>query len=226
MFELSKRLLSCASLVSSKNIVDVGTDHAKLPIWLLKNNIINDSIACDITDFSINRSINNVKKYKLQDKIKVVFSDGLSNIDQNYSDTIVIAGLGGTTISEILRKCPWTNKKNKNFILQPTKSDSDLRIFLANSGFSIDSELVVNDSKFSYSTILSKFTGSTYKFDDLYPFVGKIHPCKESCNYIKKHIRYIEKILKGAIINDNIELINKTEKVYTGLCNFLSDCRK
>ena len=225
MFNLSKRLLSCANLVSSKNMVDVGSDHAKLPIWLVKNKIIDNAIACDITDFSINRSMNNVEKYNLKDKIKVIFSDGLSNIDENYSDTIVIAGLGGETISNILQKCNWNNKKDKKFILQPTKSDSDLRIFLAENGFCIESENVVNDGKYSYSTIVSKFTGHAYEFDDLYPFVGKIFPCEESFNYIQKHVNYIEKILQGTKIDGNMK-IKKVESTYLKLKDFLSKCRK
>ena len=59
------------------------------------------------------KSLNNVKKYALEDKIKVVLSDGLQNIDENFSDTIVIAGLGGKTISKILKECTWSNKKSK-----------------------------------------------------------------------------------------------------------------
>lgn len=226
MFKLSKRLLSCANLVSSRNIIDVGTDHAKLPIWLVKNNIIDNALACDITDFSINRSLHNVEKYNLTEQIKVVFSDGLSAIDQNYSDTIVIAGLGGETISEILQKCRWENKKDKKFILQPTKSDLDLRIFLAKNGFIIESERVVNDGKYSYSTIVSKFTGSVFEFDDLYPFVGKILPCEESFNYVQKHIKYVEKIIKGTRIDGNIDSVKKMSIIHSKLENFLSQCRK
>ena len=77
MFKLCKRLLACANFVSSKTIVDAGTDHAKLPIWLVKNKIIDYALACDINKFSVVKSLNNVKKYALEDKIKVVLSDGL-----------------------------------------------------------------------------------------------------------------------------------------------------
>ena len=224
MFELSKRLKQCASLVNSDSMVDIGTDHAKLPIWMIKNQLIQYSIASDITKFSVRRSLNNVKKYNLEDKIKVVLSDGFTNIDENFSDCVVIAGLGGESISNILKNCQWKNKKDKKFILQPSKSDSYLRDFLYKNGFCIESEFIVNDHNYSYSTILSRYSGKSYHFDEIYPFIGKIIPCKDSSDYIKKQIRYVEKILEGAKIKRDSNLIHKTEKILSGLYDFLSDC--
>ena len=224
MFKLCKRLLPCANFVSSKAIVDVGTDHAKLPIWLVKNKIIDYALACDINKFSVVKSLNNVKKYALEDKIKVVLSDGLQNIDKNFSDTIVIAGLGGKTISKILRECPWSNKKSKKFILQPTRCDHDLRIFLAKNGFQIDSELVVNDGIYNYSTILSRYTGEELEFDDLYPFVGKIRPKKASLNYLERQVRYIEKCSLG--FKSNEEKSKNTKKLLSKMKEFISKCKE
>ena len=212
MFKLCKRLLLCANFVSSKAIVDVGTDHAKLPL------------ACDINKFSVVKSLNNVKKYALEDKIKVVLSDGLQNIDKNFSDTIVIAGLGGKTISKILRECPWSNKKSKKFILQPTRCDHDLRIFLAKNGFQIDSELVVNDGIYNYSTILSRYIGGELEFDDLYPFVGKIRPKKASLNYLERQVRYIEKCSLGFKYNE--EKSKNTKKLLSKMKEFISKCKE
>lgn len=224
MFELSKRLKQCASLINSDSMIDVGTDHAKLPIWMIKNHLIKFSIASDITEFSVRRSLNNVKKYNLEDKIKVVLSDGFANIDENFSDFIVIAGLGGESISNILKNCQWRNKKDKVFILQPSKSDSYLRYFLSRNGFYIESEFIINDHNYSYSTILSRYSGESYNFDESYYFIGKILPCKDSFNYIKKQIRYVEKIFEGAKIKGEYDSINRVEKILTGLYDFLSDC--
>lgn len=224
MFELSKRLQQCVSLVNSDSIIDIGTDHAKLPIWMIKNNLIKSSLASDITEFSVRRSLNKIKKYNLEDKIKVVLSDGFTNIDENFSDCVVIAGLGGESISNILKNCQWKNKKDKKFILQPSKSDSYLRNFLSQNGFYIESESIVSDHNYSYSTILSRYSGKSYHFDEIYSFIGKIIPCKDSSDYIKKQIRYVEKILEGAKIKRDSNLIHKTEKILSGLYDFLSDC--
>ena len=111
MFKLSERLMACAEFVNSENIVDIGTDHAKLPIWLVKNNIIKYAYACDINRFSLEKSRKNIQKYNLDEKIKVFYSDGLSNVSENIAETIVIAGLGGETIKNILKNCTWDKKK-------------------------------------------------------------------------------------------------------------------
>ena len=224
MFELSRRLKQCASLVNSDSMVDIGTDHAKLPIWMIKNQLIKYSLASDITEFSVRRSLNNIRKYNLEDRIKVILSDGFTNIDENFSNFVVIAGLGGESISNILKNCWWKNKKDKKFILQPSKSDSYLRSFLSQNGFHIESEFVVNDHNYSYTTILSRYSGKFYNFDEIYHFIGKIVPCKDNSDYIKKQIRYVEKILEGAKIKRESDLLNRTEKILYGLHDFLSDC--
>ena len=200
MFKLSERLTSCAEFINSESIVDVGTDHAKLPIWLIKNNIIKFAYACDINKFSIEKSRKNIQKYNLDKKIKVFYSDGLSNVSENIAETIVIAGLGGETIKNILKKCTWSekNKKNKKFILQPTKYDHVLRDFLLKNNFEIIQEKIVNHNKYNYTNILCEFSGKNYKnykFDKLHTFLGKIPANKASIEYVKKNIRYLEKFL-------------------------------
>ena len=225
MFKISKRLYSCAQFVKSNSIVDVGTDHAKLPIWLIKNNIIDSAFACDIVPFSIERSINNIRKYRLEKKIKIFYSDGLTNVDENLSDTVVIAGLGGETISRIIKNCSWKFNKNKKFILQPTKSESNLRIFLLNNKFEVDSEVAINDGQHSYSTILSHFSGVSQKVDCLYPWIGKLSPCKESYNYALKNLRYLEKLFYGLKFKNNVKQQENLGNVISDLKKFLSFCR-
>lgn len=220
MFNIDSRLFSCASLVHSDSIIDVGTDHCKLPIWMVKNNLIKNALACDINPYSVRKSIDNVKKYHLENKIKVVQSDGLLNIDIGFLDTIVIAGLGGKTIANILQECQ--SKLNKHFILQPTKSESFLHSFLSENGFNIDSESVVLFNGFSYVTISSTFTGQKYYTDPTFPFIGKIKPCINSIPYVEKQIRYLQKKIDGL----KLMMIptDKFEKIKEELILFLSEC--
>lgn len=225
MFKISKRLHSCVQFIKSGSIVDVGTDHAKLPIWLIENRIIDYAFACDVVSFSIERSINNVKKYGLENKIKVFFSNGLTNVVESLSDTVVITGLGGETISKIIQECPWKFNKNKNFILQPTKSESSLRIFLLKNKFKIDSEIAVNDGKYSYSTILAHFSGIPQRVNCLYPWIGHLSPCKESYNYALKNLRYLEKLCYGLKSKNNVEQQENLKNVISDLKQFLSFCR-
>ena len=222
---LKNRLLVCSHLVRSSSILDVGTDHAKLPIYLVSRGIVSKAFGCDINSYSVKRSIDNVNRHNLGQKIKVFLSDGLKNVDKDMSDTIIISGLGGKTISEIIRCCPWKITENKDFILQPTKSESYLRIFLAKNKFVIDREIAVNDGKYSYSTMLVHFTGHEQENDDLYPWIGKLSPCKESYNYVSKHIRYIEKLLYGFKYKNNAQQQEKFETLLNKLKEFLSSCK-
>jgi len=226
--------MSCAEFVNSESIVDVGTDHAKLPIWLIKNNIIKYAYACDINKFSLEKSRKNIQKYDLDKKIKIFYSDGLSNVSENMAKFIVIAGLGGETIKNILKNCTWSekNKKNKKFVLQPTKYDHVLRDFLLKNNFEIIQEKIVNHNKYNYTTILCEFLGKNYKnyknykFDKLYAFLGKIPANKTSIEYIKKNIRYLEKFLFGAKINKNTKYQIEIESIILDLKNFIKICEK
>ena len=212
MFKLDSRLMACAEFINSESIVDVGTDHAKLPIWLVKNRIIKYAFACDINKFSLEKSKKNIQKYDLDKKIEVFYSNGLSNVSENIAETIVIAGLGGETIKNILKSCTWNekDKKNKKFILQPTKYDHILRDFLSKNNFEIVKEKIINH----------------YKFDNLYNFLGKIPANKNSIEYVKKNIRYLEKFLFGAKMNKNIQYQNKIEDIILGLKKFIKICEE
>ena len=228
MFKLDSRLMACAEFINSESIVDVGTDHAKLPIWLVKNKIIKFAYACDINKFSLEKSKKNIQKYDLDKKIEVFYSNGLSNVSENIAETIVIAGLGGETIKNILKSCTWNekDKKNKKFILQPTKYDHILRDFLSKNNFEIVKEKVVNQNKYNYTTMLCKFSVKNYKFNSLYNFLGKIPANKNSIEYVKKNIRYLEKFLFGAKMNKNIQYQNKIEDIILGLKKFIRICEE
>ena len=99
--KLSKRLLTIADLIDTKNVIDVGCDHALLDIYLTQEKQLN----CRGTDISskvLENAKNNVKKYNLEKKIPLILTNGLENIKIKKDDTIIIAGMGASTILEIL----------------------------------------------------------------------------------------------------------------------------
>ena len=85
----SKRLLEIASLVPvHSTVVDVGCDHGLLDIYLtLHRNC--KCTASDINENCLKSARENIKKYSLVDKIKVVKSDGLNDVKYNKTDYIV-----------------------------------------------------------------------------------------------------------------------------------------
>ena len=103
MIKLSKRLSCIADYVDDNySIVDIGCDHALLDIYLVQTRKNIKIIASDINQNALNNAILNIKKYKLENNITTVLSNGLDNIDMLGINTIVISGMGSHTIVGIL----------------------------------------------------------------------------------------------------------------------------
>ncbi|ATG97356.1 class I SAM-dependent methyltransferase [Mesoplasma lactucae] len=85
-------------------IADIGTDHAYLPIKAINNKQAKHAYAVDVNEKPLHQASENIKKANLSDDIETILSDGLDFFNKNktYLDYVVIAGLGSTTISEIL----------------------------------------------------------------------------------------------------------------------------
>ncbi|MBQ4515162.1 MAG: SAM-dependent methyltransferase, partial [Clostridia bacterium] len=100
---MTPRLLAIADCVTKgSTIADIGTDHAYIPIYLMQKGIIKKAYAMDINEGPISRAEDNILKFKMDDKIVTRLSDGLKKLELGEADEIVIAGMGGILISEIL----------------------------------------------------------------------------------------------------------------------------
>ena len=98
------RIKALASLVDKDSrLVDIGTDHALLPIYLYENEITKKVTGSDISSNALEFAKNNLKKHNLSDKIKLIVSDGFTNLNDEY-DTAVISGMGTDTIKKMLKK--------------------------------------------------------------------------------------------------------------------------
>lgn len=117
--KLSPRLLKVAELVSGKTVADIGTDHGKLLIYLLKKNKINFGIGSDVADGPASACRKNVFLYGLSDKIEVRIGDGLETISENEIESIIIAGMGGELILKILSENINVAQSAKEIIVQP-----------------------------------------------------------------------------------------------------------
>ena len=135
-----KRLEAIASLVDKDAFtLDIGTDHAYLPIYLINNNITNKVIASDISKNVLSQSLNNLKKYNLDDKVLLVQSDGLNNIKDNV-DIAIIAGMGAHTIINIINKA---KKLPKKLIIQSNNNVDKVRKYMQGINYKIIKEMVV-----------------------------------------------------------------------------------
>ena len=101
--EYCKRLDAVKSLVpKGSRLLDIGTDHASLPIDLVCSKKIKSAIASDVNSKPLMRAKEEIEKNGLSDKIKTVLSNGFENVDSDSFDCVAICGMGGHLIAEII----------------------------------------------------------------------------------------------------------------------------
>lgn len=151
---LSKRLEQVALMVTKGNtIADIGTDHGYVPIYLIKNNICPKAYAMDINQGPIEIAKNNIISYGLEEQIIAIQSDGLDMLEPNKADTVIIAGMGGELIVNILekglKKLENCKKPIKELVLSPQKRIDMVRKYLMDNNWHIvDEKMLIDMNKF------------------------------------------------------------------------------
>lgn len=173
--KLSPRLEACAELISGSVVCDVGTDHALLPVFLVGSGRCTCAVASDIGDKPLEAARRTILAAQLCDKISVVKSDGLDGISPDGITDVVIAGMGGELIAEIVCRCEWL-KSGVRLILQPMTKTERLRCALRAAGFSVESERFVSDNGHVYTVMLVHYTGMKCLMPRMSAYTG--NPCK------------------------------------------------
>lgn len=155
MITVNKKLQTIASLINHANkVVDVGSDHALLAIYLLQNQKCQYVYNLDINIEPLQQGIKNCEKYQVIKKTTNLLSDGLTNIKENLSvDYIVVAGMGGNNMQNIIETIP-INVQWNNLILSPNNNVDKLRQFLKSKHWKISYETVINENDAYYEIIL------------------------------------------------------------------------
>ncbi len=223
-FKINNRLLKCAETVSQgAKIADIGSDHAYIPIYLALKRKITHALACDIRPGPLSNAKNNIDKYKLNNVIETRLSNGFENVDEHEADEIIIAGMGGNTIANILQNCTWKNKKTKKFILQPMKYEDKLRMYLAKSGYKIIKEKAVICSGKVYTVMEAVFTGIPYFLSDEEKYIGKLTENLDdnAKAYIRKQIKNLINHKKGAHHKERCKEEERYAEIIKNLENIL-----
>ena len=173
MLPITKRLLVCAELVpQGARVADIGCDHGYLGIWLLRENRAAFVVASDLREKPLESARKNALKYGVSDQMAFVCADGLTGIEPESVDTIVCAGMGGDLIRMVLDASPWSLAGRHTLILQPQSSQYDLRMWLSEKGFVIDSETPIEDAGHVYSAMRLRYTGSPHVLSPLHAFLS------------------------------------------------------
>jgi len=195
---LPHRLAIVAGLVPPCNrLIDIGTDHALLPIELIRHRVCQKAIAADIRSGPLAAAKHNITAAGLADKIETCLSDGLAKIELQPDDAVVIAGLGGYEMMDILGSQP---RNCLGIILQPMKSTPELRQWLGRNGYLITDEDLADDMRRSYAVIRCHYHGEPCEMNPLQIQIGPILSEKKPegfVSYLDRQIHRIEKQRRG-----------------------------
>lgn len=154
---LSPRLDLVAALVPEGKIVaDIGTDHARLPLFLVEQGICPRVIAVELNEGPYRVACRQVRKRGAGDRIQVRRGHGFSAIKPGEVEVAVMAGLGGRTIIHIVRNHPAVTEKISHFILQPMTDGEELRLWLSRHYFRIVTEALVAEEGRLYEVIVAQ----------------------------------------------------------------------
>lgn len=153
---ISKRLNKISSHIKGKRMADIGTDHGLVPIFLIENKIVDYAIAADISKPSLQKAIDLAKEKNIE--LDARLGDGMEVLKtEDGIETVVIAGMGGVLIGEILSASEIS--KNVRLILQPMQGSKELRKYLFENGYEIvDEDVVFEDDRY-FEIIVAEYDG-------------------------------------------------------------------
>lgn len=207
--EITKRLKIVSSFIPKKRTVyDIGCDHALLDIFLTIYNE-NKCYACDIKESALSFAVKNINKYNLTDKIRVICSNGFTNIEVEENSIAVITGMGTSTILDILSNSQIN--KIDFFIIQSNNDHFLLRKELAKRNLKIVDEIVVYDKGIYYLTFKVvhgkvKYSKKDLEFGPILRKDDSIDTLMYYNNVLKQKITILKK-MPGKYLGKKIKLI-------------------
>ena len=206
--KLSPRLNAAAGLVrEGARLCDVGCDHGYVPVSLVLSGRIPSAVACDINEGPLASCQGLVASYDLEDKIKCVLSDGLRQIDGDRIDDILLAGMGGELIADILERCPYA--KEKHIITNAMTHPEIARKWMFEHGFEIQHDIIVPDGRHHYSIFDAVYTGEYCEYTEADCFLGNIKDFSDKEFFIHL-LHYLRNKQKGGY--DFADIISKIEE--------------
>jgi len=198
---ISKRLKSVVSFIDKDDsVVDVGCDHGLLSIYLVENKLVKEVIASDINQNALNSAIANIKARELE--IPCVLSDGINDVSLDSVNTLVISGMGTSTIIHILSDKNKL-KKIRKIITQSNNNHYELRSFMNEIGYYLKNENYTYDKGKWYVT--SAFIKSGEKNEEMVLKYGLLNNEEYNDYLVSKYREIIEKIPTTSEDRDKLE---------------------
>lgn len=168
---LSMRLERVAAHVpNGARLADIGSDHAYLPVALLRRGVIEAAVAGEVASTPFQAAARTVRDNGLEQQITVRLADGLAAIEASDAITVIsLCGMGGETIRDILEAGKTHLNGLERLVLQPNGGEQPLRLWLMNNGYRILSEELLHENRFYYEIIVAERAGAmSYTAEELY----------------------------------------------------------
>lgn len=182
------------------SFLDIGTDHAYLPAFLIESGVAKRAIASDINPNPLMNAEKTLEGEELSDKIELRLSDGFEDIKPDEATEIAVAGMGGIVIAEMLEKTEWLRDAKYHLVLQPMTHFYDVRKALNGYGFEILEEKAVEEGKRVYLVISARYSGKTEEKDEGWYYFGSLLNSENEADkkYIKKVVTSLKKKYNGS----------------------------
>lgn len=227
--KLSERLQKIADLIPrGARLADIGTDHAYIPAYLAQNGTIEYAVASDVIEGPLNHARNTVRETQTESIVDIRLGNGLKTVSAGEVNAVVIAGMGGILISEILSDAPDVIQKCDTVLLQPMTGIYELRKYLRGK-FTIVKESIAKENEKLYLILSVKYGADTEEAtDEAYLYVGKYlfdHRPEHFDEYFDKIIGQLEKKLVGLRRSrgDANEKIEELEALLNDLCKLYNN---
>ncbi len=153
----NKRLNAISEIFDNELVIDIGSDHGYLPLDLLKKNKVKNAIIIEVNQGPLENAISNIRKFGFSLNCRTLLSNGLQKLEIEAIENagIVVAGMGGKLISEIISNDLEKFKKAKLY-LQPNNNEAQLRQYLMDNGFQVLNDLIIEDEGIIYEIIVAE----------------------------------------------------------------------
>jgi len=208
---LDARLAAAAAYVRPGCVAaDVGCDHGRLSVALAAQGKCRKIIASDIRPAPLATAQRLVTLHGCGDVVECRLGAGLSVLHPGEADDIVIAGVSGVTVCEMLEQAPeafYAAKPGMRFIFIPATKHPFLRRWLAQHGFALLDETPVLAAGRYYTVMHAAYTGGTETPDPLWCVVGRAGHGPHAAGYLAREAMLLKKEARGAAPEESKRLL-------------------
>lgn len=180
--KLPPRLETVAEWIpADERVADIGTDHGYLPIFAVQSGRCPSAIAADVRSGPLSSAARNIQEAGLEERITVRLSNGLDAFEPQELDCVVMAGMGGRLMAELLQRAGRQGKLTqcRTMILQPQSEIGEVRRMIHECGYALCRERMCKDRGKFYTVLLAQPGQEAYRSDE-YIFGRKLFEARDS----------------------------------------------